>query len=96
MLLFLNSDLLVAKGGVSFYNTKMDEVRSYLADNHVDVGRRRQIEAYHMQLWVSRLRAAFISATAGTGRHFQWTGVVISGRPRRRYSHTPVTLAVYP
>ena len=39
----VQSRMMATKGGVSFYNTKMDEVRQYLEDNHVDIHRRRQV-----------------------------------------------------
>jgi hypothetical protein len=50
----ISARMTAGKGGISHYNTKMDEVRQYLADTNIDIGTRRRIEAYHRDLWESK------------------------------------------
>ncbi len=50
----LSARMMATKGALQQFNTKMDEVRNYLADKGLPVGQRRMIEAHYAKLWHSK------------------------------------------
>lgn len=50
----LSARMMATKGAIQQFNTKMDEVRNYLADSRLPVGQRRMIEAHYSKLWQSK------------------------------------------